>query len=168
MCREEYIRLLEQALGQLGFGAVAEQLERESGVQLEAPEIGLLRSAVMGGDFEAAVRLLGQLPLTESEVRRAQFAVLEQKFLEVSPMPRAAYSCLTESATPETRASEIPYRGSPATSILGLRIVHRSPLPLPPSPSLGLLACKAIQAPKQKVLKLGDGSSEPGSALCDW
>ena len=76
---------------------MAEQLERESGVQLEAPEIGLLRSAVMGGDFEAAVRLLGQLPLTDSELRRAQFAVLEQKFLEVSPAPRAASSCRTDS-----------------------------------------------------------------------
>lgn len=82
-CREEYIRLLEQSLAQLGFGALAQKLEQESGVQLEAPEIGHLRSAVMDGEYETALGLLEQLPLTELELRRAQFAVLEQKFLEV-------------------------------------------------------------------------------------
>ena len=80
----EYIRLLEQALSQLGFEGAAAQLQRESGVALEAPEIGRLRAAVLAGDFTEAVQLLGQLPLSDYEYRRAEFALLEQNFLEVS------------------------------------------------------------------------------------
>jgi len=81
--RVEYIRLLEQALSQLGFEGAAAQLQRESGVALEAPEIGRLRAAVLAGDFTEAVQLLGQLPLSDYEYRRAEFALLEQNFLEV-------------------------------------------------------------------------------------
>ena len=97
--REEYIRVLEQALTQLGFGALAQQLEQESGVQLEASEIGRLRGAVMEGDYEATLELLEQLPLTEQELRRAKFAVLEQKFLEVRPMCYATCSMPAHSPT---------------------------------------------------------------------
>ena len=82
-CRVEYIRLLEQALSQLGFDGAARHLEQESGVALEAPEIGRLRTAVLAGDFSEAVHLLGQLPLSDYEYRRAEFALLEQNFLEV-------------------------------------------------------------------------------------
>ena len=81
--RVEYIRLLEQALSQLGFEGAAAQLQRESGVALEAPEIGRLRAAVLAGDFTEAVQLLGQLPLSDYEYRRAEFTLLEQNFLEV-------------------------------------------------------------------------------------
>ena len=85
--RVEYIRLLEQALSQLGFEGAAQQLEQESGVALEAPEIGRLRAAVLAGQFAEAVLLLGQLPLSDYEYRRAEFALLEQSFLEVRLHP---------------------------------------------------------------------------------
>ena len=45
----EYIRLLEQALSQLGFDGAARHLEQESGIALEAPEIGRLRHRRAGG-----------------------------------------------------------------------------------------------------------------------
>ena len=86
-CRVEYIRLLEQALSQLGFEGAAQQLQQESGIALEAPEIGRLRAAVLAGDFTEAVRVLGQLPLSDYEYRRAEFALLEQNFLEVCLHP---------------------------------------------------------------------------------
>ena len=87
----EYIRLLEQALSQLGFDGAARHLEQESGIALEAPEIGRLRTSVLAGDFAEAVQLLGQLPLSDYEYRRAEFALLEQNFLEA----RTAHDAVT-------------------------------------------------------------------------
>ena len=82
--RTEYIRLLEQSLGSLGFSDVAAALQHESGVALEPATVGQLRAAVNGGAFDKAVSLVAQLPLGSSaDTKQAQFLLLEQKFLEV-------------------------------------------------------------------------------------
>jgi hypothetical protein len=82
--KSEYIRLLEQALVQLGHPDLALRLQTESKVSLEAPDVQALREAIQRGDYDNAVALLGTLPLGgDEECREAQFLVLEHKYLEV-------------------------------------------------------------------------------------
>lgn len=82
--RKEYIRLLEQALGSLGFHEAAAQLQKDSGVSLESLAVGQLRAAVQSGAYDEAVELIEQLPLSSpDDVLRAKFLVLQQKYLEV-------------------------------------------------------------------------------------
>lgn len=82
--RNEYIRLLEQALGSLGFHEAAERLQQESGVSLEAAVVGKLRSAVTVGAYDTAADLIEQLPISSPDaVQKAKFLIWQQKFLEV-------------------------------------------------------------------------------------
>ncbi len=86
-CRAEYVRLLEQALGALGFHDAAQQLHKDSGIALEPPTVGQLRGAVAAGAFDKAVTLVAQLPLASpAATQQAQFLLLEQKYLEASSM----------------------------------------------------------------------------------
>ncbi|KAK9865403.1 hypothetical protein WJX84_007229 [Apatococcus fuscideae] len=81
--RAEYIRIIQQALHGLGFKDVAQQLERSSGVQYQAREVTHFRDAIVQGDWDEAVRLLGRLKLSNSEsFSKAKFLLLEQKYLE--------------------------------------------------------------------------------------
>lgn len=81
--RSEYIRLIEQALINLGFKDVAELLEKESCVNFQSPSVNKFREAILSGDWDIAVKLLETLPVISEEKRTdAQFLVLEQKFLE--------------------------------------------------------------------------------------
>lgn len=99
-CRTEYIRLLEQALGALGYHEAAQQLERESGVALEPLAVGQLRAAVSTGAFDKAAALMAQLPLSSpAQMEQAQFLVYEQKFLEVS---------ISDLHTPKTQRQSFP------------------------------------------------------------
>lgn len=83
-CRAEYVRLLEQALGALGFHDAARQLQKDSGIALEPPTVGQLRAAVIAGSFDKAVAVVSQLPLASpAQTQQAKFLLLEQKYLEV-------------------------------------------------------------------------------------
>jgi hypothetical protein len=83
------VRLLEQALSDLGFHDAAAQLQRESGIALEPPTVERLRNAVKQGAFDKAVTLVGQLQLgSPAQMQHAQFLLLEQKYLEVRAWPR--------------------------------------------------------------------------------
>lgn len=82
--RTEYIRLLEQALGSLGFHEAAERLQQESGVSPEAVVVGKLRSALSAGAYDTAADLIEQLPIDSADdVQKAKFLIWQQKFLEV-------------------------------------------------------------------------------------
>ena len=82
--RKELIVLMEQALANLGFREVSEQLAEESGVQHETQTVAAFRKAILEGDFGEALRLLDQLGLGErGAAKQARFLILEQKFLEV-------------------------------------------------------------------------------------
>lgn len=82
--RVEYIRLLEQALDNLGFPRLAAQLEAESGVRCQSAEVVRLRAACLQGDWETVVSLVDALHFRHADQRtHAKFIVLEQKFLEV-------------------------------------------------------------------------------------
>ena len=78
------MRLLEQALSDLGFHEAAAQLQQESGIALEPPTVERLRTAVKQGAFDKAVSLVAQLQLgSGAQTQHAQFLLLEQKYLEV-------------------------------------------------------------------------------------
>ena len=51
--RQEFIRLIEQALYGLGYTGVAKQLEGESGIRHEEEHVVEFRGAVTGGNWEA-------------------------------------------------------------------------------------------------------------------
>ena len=82
--RKELIVLMEQALANLGFREVSEQLAGESGIQYETQTVAAFRKAILEGHFGEALRLLDQLGLGErGAAKQARFLILEQKFLEV-------------------------------------------------------------------------------------
>ncbi|KAK0557678.1 hypothetical protein OC846_000245 [Tilletia horrida] len=56
--KKEFVRLTLQSLRDLGFGATALELEKESGVKLEHPSITAFRKAVLSGEWKNADRLL--------------------------------------------------------------------------------------------------------------
>ena len=82
--RTEYLRLLMQSLYDLGYGRVAAQLEAETQLKHESPTVVDLRGAVMDGDWDKALELLRSVPVeTDVGRRRAEFLLIEEKFLEV-------------------------------------------------------------------------------------
>lgn len=82
--RTEYIRLLEQALDNLGFPSLAAQLEADSGVRCQSAEVVRLRAACLQGEWHTAVALVDALQFRHADQRtHAKFIILEQKFLEV-------------------------------------------------------------------------------------
>jgi WD40 repeat protein len=68
----QYIRLLEQSLRSLGFEDVAVRLEDASGVLEQSSSAKRFREAVLSGDIEVALGLLGEL---ESELEKSQAVV---------------------------------------------------------------------------------------------
>jgi len=60
--RDDFIRLLEDALTRLGHAPLAAQLEAATGVALCSPQATALRTAVSAGDWAAASAALAQLP----------------------------------------------------------------------------------------------------------
>ncbi|KAJ9479338.1 Glucose-induced degradation protein 7 [Pseudozyma hubeiensis] len=56
--RRELVKLTLQSLREMGYDSAAKTLEAESGVALEHPSITAFRTAVLGGDWRNAERLL--------------------------------------------------------------------------------------------------------------
>ncbi len=97
--RVEYIRLLEQALDNLGFSSLATQLERQSGVRCQSADVVRLRAACLEGDWATAVSLVENLQFRNADQKtHAKFIVLEQKYLEVVVESRG-----TQEPHPETQ-----------------------------------------------------------------
>lgn len=82
--RRELVMLIEQALSNLGFADVSEQLAEESGIKHETSAVSSFRIAVLQGDYKHAVSLLDKLGLSDYKIlSQCKFIILEQKFLEV-------------------------------------------------------------------------------------
>lgn len=63
--REEVTRILIQALTDIGYHSAAENVSRESGFDLESPTVAAFRSAVVGGSWAEAERLLAGAATSE-------------------------------------------------------------------------------------------------------
>ena len=82
--RRELVMLIEQALSNLGFADVSEQLAEESGIKHETLAVSSFRTAVLQGDYKHAVSLLDKIGLLDHKIMsQCKFIILEQKFLEV-------------------------------------------------------------------------------------
>lgn len=95
--REEVTRILIQSLHDLGYGGAASMLSAESGYELETRGVATFRSAVLGGRWSEAERILVQsfknaqkappeetLVLAEGAERNEMlFYLRQQKFLEL-------------------------------------------------------------------------------------
>lgn len=99
--REEVTRILIQSLHELGYGGAASMLSAESGYELETLGVATFRSAVLGGRWSEAERILIQsfkngasnnekappeedLLLVENADRNEMlFYLRQQKFLEL-------------------------------------------------------------------------------------
>lgn len=85
--RAELVRLMIQQLHELGYSGVAAELESVSGHKLELHEITILRQAVNAGEWATARSAIATLPVDEETMRKAEFLVLETKFVEVRLLP---------------------------------------------------------------------------------
>ncbi|KAK9474089.1 WD40-repeat-containing domain protein [Dipodascopsis tothii] len=82
--QEEVTRLMIQALHEMGYGAAAASLERESGCSIESADVAAFRAAVLAGAWETAEGVLGRIELREgAELATLQFYVRQQKYLEL-------------------------------------------------------------------------------------
>jgi hypothetical protein len=81
--REEYIRVLEEALTRLGHAGLAKQLEAETGVALSSAAAGALREAVLSGAWDAAAAALAALPARDAaSAAAARWLLLRHKLRE--------------------------------------------------------------------------------------
>ena len=106
----EFVRLLEQALGGLGFPDVADALEKASGIPLQSPVAREFRQALLAGDWERCLELLPGLQITGENVRaEVKFRILREKYLELLEAGEVdrALACLRKELKPlEVSAGE--------------------------------------------------------------
>lgn len=82
--RSEVTRLVIQALGDLGYTAVAQQLEAQSGLTTESPEVAVFRRAVLAGEWATAEDALRRIELqSPGDVKKIVFLIRRQHFLEL-------------------------------------------------------------------------------------
>ncbi|KAF9362637.1 hypothetical protein BGX34_005779 [Mortierella sp. NVP85] len=81
--RHELVRLMVQSLQSLGYKKAAQELETESGYQLESPAVTRFRDCVLNGNWEELEQLAGKLELDPAHEISVKFLIREQKFLEL-------------------------------------------------------------------------------------
>ncbi|ORZ20910.1 WD40-repeat-containing domain protein [Lobosporangium transversale] len=81
--RHELVRLMVQSLQSLGYRKSAQELEAESGFQLESPAVTLFRECVLKGAWDELEQLSEQLELDPAHHVSVKFLIREQKFLEL-------------------------------------------------------------------------------------
>ncbi|CAO3625159.1 unnamed protein product [Cunninghamella blakesleeana] len=83
--KDEFLRLVLQSLQDLGYNNVAEQLQKDAGIELEPKTVLEFRQAIINGDFRLAEELVLTLPLIEKDVSKNKilFLIRQQQFLEL-------------------------------------------------------------------------------------
>jgi hypothetical protein len=81
--KDDLIRIIIQAMVELGYPEAAQTLEQASKITVEPPEVKGLRKAVAAGDWSAAAANIKNLPLDENAKRRSIFLILKAKTWEV-------------------------------------------------------------------------------------
>ncbi|KAF9354010.1 hypothetical protein BGX26_008228 [Mortierella sp. AD094] len=81
--RHELVRLMVQSLHSLGYKKSAQELEIESGFQLESPSVTRFRESVLRGNWDELEQLTEKLDLDAAHEVSVKFLIREQKFLEL-------------------------------------------------------------------------------------
>eukprot|EP00906_Rhabdomonas_costata_P021640 RCo031398 len=100
--RVEMVRLMMQAMEDLGYTAGRRALEQESGLMLHCPHVEAFRVAILEGDWDSAIGLLPQLRVTSGDPTRLKFLIFRQKFLEllITGQRVKAVQCAQQQLTP--------------------------------------------------------------------
>lgn len=80
--RSELVRVMVQALQDIGCPQSARALETESGVRLEEGHITKFRQGVLSGDWDSVLAILPRMRLVPKRLAEARAVVSEQQFLE--------------------------------------------------------------------------------------
>ncbi|RHZ47855.1 hypothetical protein Glove_566g10 [Diversispora epigaea] len=82
--RQELVRLMVQAMQDMGYHKSAALLESESGYPLESPAVAKFREGVLKGDWDLVESLFPTLELDQSQDSVVvQFLIRQQKYLEL-------------------------------------------------------------------------------------
>ncbi|XP_073292331.1 WD repeat-containing protein WDS homolog isoform X2 [Primulina huaijiensis] len=81
--KNEFVRIIAQCLYSLGYKKTAACLELESCISCKSPELELIESHVLNGDWDGCLESLAKIDgLTDETKASAMFFVLEQRLLE--------------------------------------------------------------------------------------
>lgn len=101
--RVELVRVIAQAVRNLGYSHSAAELERESGVEAMSRDMRRLRDCVLRGQWEELESILARVDVfaNDAAARSARFVLYEQKFLELLEAGEVAdaLSCLRNQLT---------------------------------------------------------------------
>ncbi|CAG8545721.1 3038_t:CDS:2, partial [Scutellospora calospora] len=82
--REELVRLMVQAMQDMGYSKSAAQLEKESGFLLESSAVAKFRDGVLKGDWDLVESLFPTLELDQNQdIVVVRFLIRQQKYLEL-------------------------------------------------------------------------------------
>ncbi|KAG8835358.1 hypothetical protein FRC17_003841 [Serendipita sp. 399] len=94
--REQFVRLVLQALKDIGYLESASTLEAESGFSFETSRVAAFRSAVLDGNWALAQKALLALGVRdEDSLRAACFLINQQKYLEYLENNQSTEALLT-------------------------------------------------------------------------
>ncbi|RAL41909.1 hypothetical protein DM860_009091 [Cuscuta australis] len=79
----EFVRIIAEALYSLGYKKTAEQLEEESGIQLQSEVVNLFMQQILDGKWDESVATLPRIGLMdETTIKLVSFLIFEQKLFE--------------------------------------------------------------------------------------
>ena len=80
---DDYVRILMQALEDLGYSGTAAKLEAESGLKLQNEPTAKLQAAVLDGNWILADSLLDGMPISNDTRSKWRVEIRRQRFLEL-------------------------------------------------------------------------------------
>lgn len=82
--RDEFVRIIANALYSLGYKKSSARLEEESGIPLHSSAVNIFMQHILNGNWDESINTLHKIGLSnESMVKSASFLILEQKYLEL-------------------------------------------------------------------------------------
>jgi WD40 repeat protein len=81
--KEEFFRLISQALREHGYNQAADTLENESGIIYEETNMIQFRDNILNGEWKKAESLLPYLKIKDNDINECLFLIRQQKYLEL-------------------------------------------------------------------------------------
>ncbi|CAK9325347.1 unnamed protein product [Citrullus colocynthis] len=82
--KDEFVRIIANALYSLGYKKSSARLEEESGIPLHSSAVNIFMQHILEGNWDESITTLHKIGLSnESMVKSASFLILEQKYLEL-------------------------------------------------------------------------------------